>query len=105
MNTLILSQEALDSNLPGAADGDVGDFTIKGGTLKIVPGVGAVVSFDTIAKIGGGAPAAETDDMDEGAMGGMSGMGKMRGKMPMMSPGAAAVVKRRGSPAKAVATY
>jgi len=85
MNALVISQETLDDQLPQCKDGETGDFTIKGGTLTMVPGVGAVVSGDNITKSGyeneGGAETEAEGGIEE----------------PKMSPAAMAVVGRKGA--------
>lgn len=79
MNALVISEDTLKEQLPECKDGEVGDFTVKGGTLTMVPGVGAVVSGDTITKAGG--------SYDEGMA---------EEPAPKMSPAAMAVVGRKG---------
>lgn len=82
MNALVISQETVDSQLSECADGETGDFTVKGGTFKLVPGVGAVVSGDTITKKGYGSKTPKDDADKEPAN-------------PKMSAAASAVVKRK----------
>lgn len=76
MTTMIVPQDVVDSQLAQCADGEVGDFTVKGGMFKLVPGVGAVISGETITKGGGYTTKAAV-------------------KKPDMSSGAAAVVTRK----------
>lgn len=87
MNALVISQETVDSQLADCVDGETGDFTVTGGTFKLVPGVGAVVSGDTITKKGYGKPSTPAPEI--------SGDEEMPRKGGM-STAAAAVVGRKG---------
>ena len=98
MNSLVISQETLDANLPNCKDGETGSLNIPIGTFKLVPGIGAVVSFDTITKDGGAPEEAEPGELSE--TGNMPNMKKMP-----MSPAAAAVVNRTRPPRTPLASY
>lgn len=81
MNALVISEDTLSSQLAECEDGEEGSFTVKG-TLHLVPGVGAVVSFEDITKKGYKAEKKEDDDDDKPAK-------------KKMSAAAAAVVGRK----------
>ena len=89
--TIVIPQEVVDEQLAKCADGETADFTLTGATFTLVPGVGAVISGDTITKDG----EMETEDETSAEPG--------EDEMPMkgmMSPSAKAVVGR-----KALAAY
>jgi hypothetical protein len=87
MNAMVISQDTLDQQLSQCKDGETGDFTIKGGTLTMVPGVGAVVAGDNITK--SGYDEGESTEPNEGET----------APMPTkpMSASAMAVVGRKGA--------
>lgn len=94
--TLVIPQDVVDSQLAKCADGEVSDFTVKGGTFTLVPGVGAVVSGPTVAKKGYKGAGAEPENAAEGENAGETAAeGGVEEPMPKMSPAAMSVVGRK----------
>ena len=89
MNALVISQETVDSQLAQCADGETGDFTVKGGTFTLVPGLGAVVSGDNITKKGYKAAPEPEEEAEPGEE-------VMPPKGRKMSAAASAVVGKKG---------
>lgn len=77
---MFVPQDVVDSQLAQCTDGEVGDFTVRGGTFTTVPG-GALVTGETVTKSGYKEPAVVVP------------------KSPVMEPGmsaeASAVVGRK----------